>query len=153
MAFRKHAVDHAVEIAAEGAQQRSRHVLALRNGYHGDTLGAMACSEESVFNAGQTPWYRAHGLFLDAPTCGMTKGVWEVRRLLALTLHARDSAFDMACGSASGRLLCLLDECKADSGTDLLHSMCVACRAALHSCASCHVVVPLVRCSTCAIQS
>lgn len=79
MAFRKHAVDHAGEGAPPaGTLQRPRHVLALRNGYHGDTLGAMACSEESVFNAGQTPWYRAHGLFMDAPTCGLTKGIWEV---------------------------------------------------------------------------
>lgn len=84
MAFRKHAVDHAADPAQGGtgtgeADPRPRHVLALQNGYHGDTLGAMACSEESVFNAGQTPWYRAQGLFLESPTCGLTKGMWEVR--------------------------------------------------------------------------
>jgi len=73
MAFRKHAVDH-----GHAAASPQCHVLALANSYHGDTLGAMDCSQESVFNRGQTPWYRARGLFLLPPTCGLEAGMWTV---------------------------------------------------------------------------
>lgn len=53
-------------------------VIALTNGYHGDTLGTMDCAEASVFNAGQTPWYQPRGLFLDPPTVGIVAGLWQV---------------------------------------------------------------------------
>lgn len=54
-------------------------VVALANGYHGDTLGVMDCCPRSVFNEGQSPWYQPRGLFLNPPTCGVTCGRWEVR--------------------------------------------------------------------------
>ena len=64
-------------------------VVALDNGYHGDTLGVMDCCPRSVFNEGQSPWYQPRGLFLSPPTCGVTCGRWEVRTpsLLGLALR------------------------------------------------------------------
>ena len=55
------------------------HVLALQNGYHGDTLATMDCAEASVFNLNQTPWYAPRGLFLEPPTVGLEQGRWTVR--------------------------------------------------------------------------
>lgn len=78
MAFKKFARDHGV--ATAGAEWRGLQVLALDGGYHGDTLGVMDCSPESVFNGGQTPWYRPRGLFLSPPTLGLVRGAWQVRR-------------------------------------------------------------------------
>ena len=77
MAFRKYAVDRGQTVSDPAKEY---HVVTLTNGYHGDTLGAMDCSMESTFNSRQTPWYRARGLFLDTPTCGISQGVWKVRR-------------------------------------------------------------------------
>jgi len=57
-------------------------VLAVRGGYHGDTLGAMCATAPSLFNGpAQTPWYLGRGLFLDPPTAGLEGGGvgWVVR--------------------------------------------------------------------------
>ena len=78
MAFKKFAQDHG--IATAGPEWRGLQVVALDGGYHGDTLGVMDCSPESVFNGGQTPWYRPRGLFITAPTLGLVRGAWQVRR-------------------------------------------------------------------------
>lgn len=59
-------------------------VVALTNGYHGDTLGVMDCCPRSVFNELQTPWYNPRGLFLEPPTCGISCGRWEVCHHLSL---------------------------------------------------------------------
>lgn len=75
MAFKKFAVDHG--IATDGAEWKRLQVVALDGGYHGDTLGVMDCSPESVFNGGQTPWYRPRGLFLEPPTLGLVRGAWQ----------------------------------------------------------------------------
>ena len=77
MAFRTFALRQGQSFDA--APDKPLHVVALQNGYHGDTLGTMDCAEESVFNAGQTPWYQPRGLFLEAPTCGIENGTWAVR--------------------------------------------------------------------------
>jgi bifunctional dethiobiotin synthetase / adenosylmethionine---8-amino-7-oxononanoate aminotransferase len=77
MAFRTFAARRGQ--APDGHAARPLHVLALQNGYHGDTLGAMDCAEQSVFNVGQTPWYQPRGLFLEPPTCGLERGAWQVR--------------------------------------------------------------------------
>jgi bifunctional dethiobiotin synthetase / adenosylmethionine---8-amino-7-oxononanoate aminotransferase len=80
MAFKKYALDHGMDF--QTAEGRALQVIALENGYHGDTLGTMDCAPESVFNAGQTPWYRPRGLFLDPPICGLVKGQWLVMLFL-----------------------------------------------------------------------
>lgn len=83
MAFRKRAVDVGtvdVGTGLEGStEKRPVKVVALRRSYHGDTLGAMDCSEDSDFNRLQTPWYEGRGIFFDAPTVALRKGVWTVR--------------------------------------------------------------------------
>lgn len=92
MAFRKYAIDHDMIYNEEFLKQnkklgtdRSGHaqpnfaVLGLQEAYHGDTLGAMDAVSPSVFNGPlQTPWFKGRGLFLDPPTVGLRKGVWEV---------------------------------------------------------------------------
>eukprot|EP00892_Ulva_mutabilis_P009792 jgi/Ulvmu1/7185/UM034_0094.1 len=83
MAFKKFAQDAGIPTA--GAAWRGLQVLALDGGYHGDTLGVMDCSPESVFNSGQTPWYRPRGLFLAPPTLGLVRGSWQVRVPASLT--------------------------------------------------------------------
>jgi dethiobiotin synthetase/adenosylmethionine--8-amino-7-oxononanoate aminotransferase len=59
-------------------------VLALANGYHGDTLGAMECAAPSAFNGpAQFPWYgRAGGrasLYLEPPYVALEAGRWVAR--------------------------------------------------------------------------
>lgn len=77
MALKLYATRHGVDFASP--QGRVLEVVALQNGYHGDTLGVMDCAPASVFNEQQTPWYKARGLFLDPPTCGVERGDWVVR--------------------------------------------------------------------------
>ncbi|KAK2068054.1 hypothetical protein P8C59_002726 [Phyllachora maydis] len=52
-------------------------VLALRGGYHGDTLGAMDCAEPGAFNE-KVEWYRGRGVWLDYPTVRCAQGRWTV---------------------------------------------------------------------------
>ncbi|KAG7673147.1 hypothetical protein Ndes2526B_g03439 [Nannochloris sp. 'desiccata'] len=93
MAFRKYAVDHDMIFSEAflkenkklnngncgGGAQPNFAVLGLQEAYHGDTLGAMDAVAPSVFNGPlQTPWFKGRGLFLDPPTVGLRKGVWEV---------------------------------------------------------------------------
>ncbi|KAK4538575.1 hypothetical protein CDCA_CDCA18G4600 [Cyanidium caldarium] len=65
---------------ARGVWHQGAHpqplVVALNGAYHGDTLGAMDCAPASEFNALQTPWYRARGLFLDPPLANVRDGAW-----------------------------------------------------------------------------
>jgi bifunctional dethiobiotin synthetase / adenosylmethionine---8-amino-7-oxononanoate aminotransferase len=77
MAFRAFVARGGQE-APEVGKRKQLHVVGLTNGYHGDTLGVMNCAQESVFNEGQTPWYRPCGLFLEPPTVGLEQGVWKV---------------------------------------------------------------------------
>lgn len=74
MALRKRAKD-----VPERAHLPSM-IVALTNSYHGDTLGAMDCSEESDFNRTQTPWYQSRGMFLSPPTVDLRDGVWTITR-------------------------------------------------------------------------
>ena len=54
-------------------------VLALRNNYHGDTLGAMDCAAPSGFNGPlQWAWYAPRGLFLDPPYLAVRDGRWAL---------------------------------------------------------------------------
>lgn len=52
-------------------------VLGLKGSYHGDTIGAMDCSEPSVFNK-QITWYKNRGFWFDYPTVTMKKGRWII---------------------------------------------------------------------------
>jgi len=52
-------------------------ILGLKGSYHGDTIGAMDCSEPSTFNQ-NVEWYRGRGYWFDYPTVKMTGGAWVV---------------------------------------------------------------------------
>ncbi|KDD71285.1 hypothetical protein H632_c5378p0, partial [Helicosporidium sp. ATCC 50920] len=103
MAFRAHAAWN------PGLKGRPVGVLGLREGYHGDTLGAMDAVAPSPYNGpGQTPWYRPRGRFLEAPTLGLERGRWVLRwgqdRVLREFETLRD-AFEERRGAAPGREL------------------------------------------------
>ena len=52
-------------------------VLGLKGSYHGDTIGAMDCSEPCVFNQ-EVEWYQGKGAWLDYPTVQCRGGLWQV---------------------------------------------------------------------------
>jgi dethiobiotin synthetase/adenosylmethionine--8-amino-7-oxononanoate aminotransferase len=52
-------------------------VLGLRGGYHGDTIGAMDCSEPGTFNE-KVEWYEGKGFWFDYPTVKCAGGKWAV---------------------------------------------------------------------------
>jgi bifunctional dethiobiotin synthetase / adenosylmethionine---8-amino-7-oxononanoate aminotransferase len=52
-------------------------VLGLKGSYHGDTIGAMDCSEPSTFNE-KVHWYQGRGYWFDVPQAKMKNGVWMV---------------------------------------------------------------------------
>jgi dethiobiotin synthetase/adenosylmethionine--8-amino-7-oxononanoate aminotransferase len=53
-------------------------VLGLRGSYHGDTIGAMDCSEPSVYNE-KVEWYQGKGFWFEYPTVEFSQGVWTVK--------------------------------------------------------------------------
>lgn len=53
-------------------------ILGLKGSYHGDTIGAMDCSEPSTFNE-KVEWYRGRGHWFDFPKVMMVKGQWVVQ--------------------------------------------------------------------------
>ncbi|KAH7348727.1 onanonoxo-7-onima-8-eninoihtemlysoneda [Rhexocercosporidium sp. MPI-PUGE-AT-0058] len=52
-------------------------VLGLKGSYHGDTIGAMDCSEPSTFNE-KVHWYRGRGYWFDFPQVKMVREKWIV---------------------------------------------------------------------------
>ncbi|KAJ1327008.1 bifunctional dethiobiotin synthetase [Microdochium nivale] len=60
-------------------------ILGLRGSYHGDTMGAMDCSEPGVFNE-KVEWYTGKGHWLDFPTVRCVDGGWRVD--VPSSLHA-----------------------------------------------------------------
>ena len=52
-------------------------ILGLKGSYHGDTIGAMDCSEPSAYNK-VVHWYSGKGVWLDFPQVKMRKGEWVV---------------------------------------------------------------------------
>ena len=50
-------------------------VLGIKGSYHGDTIGVMNCSEESVFNE-KVDWHRPWGYWFEPPTVKMVQGKW-----------------------------------------------------------------------------
>jgi dethiobiotin synthetase/adenosylmethionine--8-amino-7-oxononanoate aminotransferase len=55
-------------------------VLGLRDSYHGDTIGAMDCSEPGVFNE-KVEWYEGKGYWFEYPVVEFAGGVWKVEFL------------------------------------------------------------------------
>jgi dethiobiotin synthetase/adenosylmethionine--8-amino-7-oxononanoate aminotransferase len=58
-------------------RDRGLSVLGLKGSYHGDTIGAMDCSEGSTFNQ-KVHWYQGRGFWLDFPQVKMKDGKWIV---------------------------------------------------------------------------
>jgi dethiobiotin synthetase/adenosylmethionine--8-amino-7-oxononanoate aminotransferase len=52
-------------------------VLGLKGSYHGDTIGAMDCSEPSTFNE-RVHWYQGRGYWFDFPQVKCKDGAWVV---------------------------------------------------------------------------
>ncbi|RKF63555.1 Bifunctional dethiobiotin synthetase/7,8-diamino-pelargonic acid aminotransferase, mitochondrial [Erysiphe neolycopersici] len=52
-------------------------VIGLKSSYHGDTIGAMDCSEPSVYNQ-KVHWYKGRGYWFDFPHVSMQNGHWNV---------------------------------------------------------------------------
>ncbi|KHN94343.1 Aminotransferase class-III [Metarhizium album ARSEF 1941] len=52
-------------------------ILGLRGSYHGDTMGAMDCSEPGIYNE-KIEWYQGKGHWLDYPTILCRDGKWSV---------------------------------------------------------------------------
>jgi dethiobiotin synthetase/adenosylmethionine--8-amino-7-oxononanoate aminotransferase len=52
-------------------------ILGLKGSYHGDTVGAMDCSEPSTYNE-RVHWYQGRGYWFDFPQVKMVKGRWVV---------------------------------------------------------------------------
>lgn len=81
------AVEVAVKMALRAARLRygpqhrdttqSLGVLGLRGSYHGDTIGAMDCSEPGVFNE-KVEWYEGKGFWFDYPVVEFRNGRWNV---------------------------------------------------------------------------
>ncbi|GME64889.1 putative bifunctional dethiobiotin synthetase adenosylmethionine-8-amino-7-oxononanoate aminotransferase protein [Neofusicoccum parvum] len=69
-------------------------VLGLKGSYHGDTMGAMDCSEPCTYNE-KVEWYRGKGFWFDFPTVKMTGGKWivEVPDTLKESLGASSTEF------------------------------------------------------------
>jgi dethiobiotin synthetase/adenosylmethionine--8-amino-7-oxononanoate aminotransferase len=58
-------------------QKANIGVLGLKGSYHGDTIGAMDCSEPSTFNE-KVHWYKGRGHWLDFPKVKCKEGRWIV---------------------------------------------------------------------------
>lgn len=52
-------------------------VLGLKGSYHGDTMGAMDCSEPCTYNE-KVEWYQGKGYWFDYPTVRCSEGKWFV---------------------------------------------------------------------------
>ena len=74
----------AVKMALRASRKRygwgadeSVGILGLKGSYHGDTMGAMDCSEPSVFNE-KVEWYEGKGFWFDYPTVQCVNGRWLI---------------------------------------------------------------------------
>lgn len=52
-------------------------VLGLKGSYHGDTMGAMDCSEPCTYNE-KVEWYQGKGYWFDYPTVRCSEGKWFI---------------------------------------------------------------------------
>ncbi|KAI5069010.1 hypothetical protein GOP47_0015311 [Adiantum capillus-veneris] len=80
MALRKYLRDH--QLLTKASQNRNTlnlKVLALRDSYHGDTLGAQEAQAPTAYTGFlQQPWYQGRGLFLDPPYIFMRNKKWHI---------------------------------------------------------------------------
>lgn len=58
-------------------QKKEIGILGLKGSYHGDTVGAMDCSEPSTFNE-RVHWYQGRGYWFDFPKVKHKEGRWIV---------------------------------------------------------------------------
>lgn len=80
MAFRKYLHDrHLLTKSASYNYTLKLKVLALRDSYHGDTLGAQEAQAPTAYTGFlQQPWYQGRGVFLDTPYMFMRDGKWQI---------------------------------------------------------------------------
>ncbi|KAI1141870.1 bifunctional dethiobiotin synthetase/adenosylmethionine-8-amino-7-oxononanoate aminotransferase [Hypoxylon sp. FL0543] len=52
-------------------------IIGLKGGYHGDTIGAMDCSEPSTYNE-NIEWYNGRGVWFDYPSVKCIRGQWVI---------------------------------------------------------------------------
>ncbi|KAL2128451.1 hypothetical protein VTI74DRAFT_9177 [Chaetomium olivicolor] len=78
-------VEVAVKMALRAARLRygcgageKLGVLGLQGSYHGDTIGAMDCSEPCVFNE-KVEWYEGKGFWFEYPVVECSGGKWTVK--------------------------------------------------------------------------
>ncbi|KAK9366376.1 pyridoxal phosphate-dependent transferase [Lipomyces kononenkoae] len=72
MALRASAVRNGWDVSVKDLE-----VIGLKGSYHGDTIGAMDCSEPSVYNE-KVGWYSGRGYWFEYPTVRMVDGSWIV---------------------------------------------------------------------------
>ncbi|KAK9432163.1 pyridoxal phosphate-dependent transferase [Lipomyces doorenjongii] len=78
-------IEVAVKMALRASVVRNRwdasikdlEVIGLKGSYHGDTIGAMDCSEPSVYNK-KVGWYTGRGYWFEYPTVKMVNSNWIV---------------------------------------------------------------------------
>lgn len=69
-------------------------IIGLKGSYHGDTIGAMDCSEPSVFNK-KVHWYKGRGYWFDFPRVSMQNGHWDIilPEVIAQSLSVNSNQF------------------------------------------------------------
>eukprot|EP00250_Pteridium_aquilinum_P016808 c23301_g1_i1 orf=265-2925(-) len=94
MAFRKYLHDrNLLTKSSSYSQALNLKVLALKDSYHGDTLGAQEAQAPSAYTGFlQQPWYQGRGLFLDSPYIFMHNHKWQI--------HVPESYMEFKSGSA-----------------------------------------------------
>lgn len=79
-------VEVAIKMALSATSQRYSYsqpftkelgVIGLKGSYHGDTIGAMDCSEPGIFNK-KVAWYKGRGYWFDFPHVTMRNGLWQI---------------------------------------------------------------------------
>ncbi|PNS21340.1 Ornithine aminotransferase car2 [Sphaceloma murrayae] len=72
----------AVKMALKAASKRyawkpqdNIEIIGLKGSYHGDTIGAMDCSEGNIYNE-KVEWYSGRGHWLDFPRISLKDGRW-----------------------------------------------------------------------------
>ena len=58
-----------------GSGSKEIGIIGLKGSYHGDTIGAMDCSEQSTYND-KVHWYEGRGYWFDFPQVKMKDGNW-----------------------------------------------------------------------------
>jgi bifunctional dethiobiotin synthetase / adenosylmethionine---8-amino-7-oxononanoate aminotransferase len=67
-------------------------IIGLQESYHGDTIGAMDCSQPSIFNS-KVDWYQGRGIWFDYPKVKMTNGKWVIEQPPSLQADVENNEF------------------------------------------------------------